>query len=148
MARLRDILEPGETVAVEVPGGRNRDIWHGVAALLFILEWVIAIVLHKFFGIEKYTVSLVLGIVTVLLWFWGSRWRVLITDRRLLRRRGPLLSRLEDIRLDKIEAVHTVAGAFSERTVIRASGRETTITLYATEPAPIVRALNRAEVLA
>ena len=145
MIGYRKFLEPGEAVAVEVPGGRNRDIWQGVTALLFIVEWVFAIVLYKLFGIERFTVTLVLCVVTVLLGFWGSRWRLLVTDRRLLRRRGPLLSRLEDIRLDEIEAVRTEAGAFSERIVIRARGRETTITLYATDPSPIARALNRAE---
>ena len=143
--RFRRMLEPGETVAVEVPGGRNRDIWQGVVALLFVVEWVFAIVLYELYGIERFTVALVLGVVTVLLGFWGSRWRLLVTDRRLLRRRGLLLSRLEEIKLDEIEAVRTVAGAFSERIIIRARGRETTITLYATDTSPIVGALNRAE---
>ena len=145
MTRPKDMLEPGETVAVEVPGGRNRDIWQGVVALLFVVEWVFAVLLDIFFGTEPYTVALVLGIATVLLGFWGSRWRILVTDRRLLRRRGPLLSRQEEIRLADIEAVHSEAGAFSERIVIRAHGRETTITLYATDPAPIVGALDRAK---
>ena len=114
-------------------------------ALLFVVEWVFAIVLYESYGIERFTVALVLSVVTVLLGFWASRWRLLITDRRLLRRRGPLLSRLEDIRLDEIEAVHTVAGAFSERIVIRAHGRETTITLYATDTSPIVGALHASD---
>ena len=87
MARLKDMLEPGETVAVEVPDGRNRDIWQGVAALLLIVEWVFAIVLYKMFGTERITTALVLNGITILLGFWASRWRLLVTDRRLLRRR-------------------------------------------------------------
>jgi hypothetical protein len=48
-----------------------------------------------------------------LLAFWVTRWRLIVTDRRVLFRHGPFLSRLEDIWLDEIEEARREVGAFT-----------------------------------
>lgn len=143
MARLSKILEPGEVVAVEIPGRENQPFWVGMAALIFVVETVVAIALHEFFSVDTVVTGAVLWGTLALAIYAATRWRLVVTDRRLLRRHGFFLSRLQEIRLDEIEEAHTEMGSFTMRLIVRSAGRETAISTFGIDLAPIGRILDR-----
>lgn len=138
-------LEPGETVLAEVPGKQNRDIWRAIVVILLAIEWFVVETLYDSYGISRIVSCSPISGGIFMLAQWGARWRIRVTDRRLQRRRGLLLWPVEEIPLDAIESVRTEMGAFAERLVIRARGRETVIAKVGIDLAPIARALNDAK---
>lgn len=104
--------------------------------------------MDKAFGIGPKVTSLILLAGFGLVAFWAMRWRLVVTDRRVLFRHGPFLLRLKDIRLDEIEEVRGEMGAFAERIVIRAQKRETIISLLGVDLAPIVAAIQNPRAVA
>lgn len=136
-------LEPGERVAVAMPGREDRGFWLGMCGFLVVVLGGLAIAMDVFLEIDRYTFGIVLWGSFALLGFACTRWQLIITDRRLLRRRG-LRSHIEEIALDQVEDVRTEMGSFAEPIVIRAGGRETVIAMIGVDPAPIVKAIKHA----
>ena len=137
-------LEPGERIVVAMPGREDHGFWVGMGAFLFVVEGGLAIAMDAFLGIDRLTTVIVFWGSFALLGFACTRWQLIITDRRLLRRRG-LRSNIEEIALDEVEDVRTEMGSFTERLVIRSAGRETVIKTLGIDLAPIVRTLNLAK---
>lgn len=133
-------LEPGERILVALLGREDQVFWAGMGGFLVVVEGVLVLAMDAFFGIDRLTTVIVFGGSFALLAFALSRWQLVVTDRRLLR------SRVEEIALDEVEEVRTEMGGFTERIVIRAKGRELTIsTMIGVDPAPIVKALRTAK---
>jgi hypothetical protein len=137
-------LEPGERELVRVPDRGNGTLRQGLAAILVAVELVAVVAMDKAFGIGPWGTSLLLLAGFGLLAFWVTRWRLIVTDRRVLFRHGPGLMQLEDIRLDEIGEVRSEMGAFAERLAICARGRETVISLLGIDTAPFVAAIRQA----
>lgn len=134
-------LEPGEQIVVAMPGRGDHGFWAGMGAFLFVVEGGLVMAMDAFLGIDRLTTAIVFGGSFALLGFACTRWQLVVTDRRLLRRRG-LRSRVEEIALKEVEDVRTEMGSFTERIVIRAKGREMVIAMIGIDPAPIIRALR------
>jgi hypothetical protein len=137
-------LEPGERIVVALPGREDHGFWVGMGGFLVVVEGALVMAMDAFLGIDRLTTVIVFGGSFALLAFALSRWQFIVTDRRLLRRRG-LRSRVEEIALGEVEDIRTEMGSFAERIVIRANGREMTIAMIGVDPAPIVRALRTAK---
>jgi len=145
MSWLKPKLAPGERILVALPGREDQGFWAGMGGFLVVVEVALVVAMDAFFGIDRLTTAIVFGGSFALLAFALSRWQLIVTDRRLLRRRG-LRSRVEEIALDEVEDVRTEMGGFTERIVIRANGRELTIsTMIGVDPAPIVKAIAKAK---
>lgn len=134
-------LAPGERIVVALPGREDHGFWVGMGGFLFVVVGGLAIAMDVFFGIDRFTAGAIIWGNFALLGLACTRWRLVITDKRLLRRRG-LRSRVEEIALDEVENVRTEMGSFTERIVIRAKVREMTISMIGVDPAPIVKALR------
>lgn len=134
-------LEPGEHIVVALPGREDHGFWVGMGGFLAVVEGALVIAMDAFLGIDRLTTAIVFGSSFALLGFALSRWQFVVTNRRLLRRRG-LRSRVEEIALNDVGDVRAEMGAFAERIVIRAKGREMTISMIGVDPAPIARALR------
>ncbi len=137
-------LEPGERVVIRRPDRRDGTFWQGLMAVLLVVELVVFVAMHEAFGIGRRGTGVLLFAVFALVAFAATRWRLIVTDRRLLHRRGLFLSRIEEIRLDEIEDVRSEMGAFAERIVIRARCRETVVAMVGVDPAPVVAAIRGA----
>jgi hypothetical protein len=137
-------LEPGERIVVALPGREDHGFWVGMGGFLVVVEGTLVMAMDAFLGINRFATVIVFWGSFALLAFALSRWQFVVTDRRLLRRRG-LRRRMEEIALDEVDDVRTEMGGFTERIVIRAKGREMTIATIGVDPAPIVRALRTAK---
>lgn len=141
---IADILEPGECVVIRRPGRGDGTFWMGLMAVLVSFELIAVVVMYKVFGIGQLGTKLLLLAGFGLVAFWATRWRLVVTDRRLLYRHGPFLMQLEEFRLDEIQEVRSEMGAFAERIVIRARGHETVVATLGIDPAPVVAAIRHA----
>ncbi len=145
-------LEPGERVVVAMPGREDHGFWVGMGAFLMVgmgaflmvVEGGLVIAMDAFLGMDRLTTAIVFWGSFALLGFACTRWQLVITDRRVLRRRG-LRSRVEEIALGEVADVRTEMGSFAERIIIRAKGREMTIAMIGIDPAPVARALRTAK---
>lgn len=137
-------LEPGERIVLRHPDRSGGEVWAGVLAALVAVEFVALVAMHKLFGFGRTETKLVLLVPILLLLAVVSRWRLIVTDRRLLFRPGLFGTRVEEMRLNAVEDVRIEAGALAERIVVRASGRETVVATVGVDPAPVVAAIRQA----
>jgi len=141
---FRPGLAQGERLIARCPDRGDGTFWRGLMAILVSVEVVVFVVLYEVFGIGEAGAKLILLAGFGLVALWAMRWRFVVTDRRLLVRQGWSPTRVEEIVLDEIEEVRSEMGAFAERIVIRARGRETVISLLGIDPAPFVAAIRNA----
>ena len=137
-------LEPGERILVRHPDHSGGGFWAGVLAVIVAVELVALVAMDKAFGLGRTETMILLMVPIFLLSAVATRWRLIVTDRRLLCRRGLFAVRVETIRLDEIDDIRIEAGAFAERIVIRARGRETVVATVGVDPAPVVAAIRQA----
>jgi len=144
MGWFRPNLAQGERLIARCPDRGDGTFWRSLTAILVSVEVVVFVVMYKVFGIGEAAAKLTLLAGFGLVALWAMRWRFVVTDRRLLLRQGWFPARVEEIVLDEIEEVRSEMGAFAERIVIRARGRETVISLLGIDPAPFVAAIRNA----
>ncbi len=137
-------LEPGERIVLRHPDHSGGGVWAGVLAVLVAVELVALVAMDKFFGFGRTETMILLLVPVLLVAAVVTRWRLIVTDRRLLCRPGPFGARYNEIRLDAVEDVRIEAGAFAERIVVRANGRETVVATIGVDPAPVVAAIRKA----
>ncbi len=137
-------LEPGERILIRHPDHRGGAFCAGLMAVVIAVELVALIAMDKFFGFGRTETMILLLVPILMVAAVVTRWRLIVTDRRLLCRRGPLGAWFVEIRLAAVDDVRIEAGAFAERIVIRARGRETVVATVGIDPAPVVAAIRRA----
>jgi hypothetical protein len=121
MARLKDILEPGEALVLRGPSRRWQPVW---AVLLIFVALMIYHGAEVYLG-RSWTLffsALSLGTAATYPLAAFTRWRVFVTDRRLLVRNKALRWRMDEMRIDEIEDVHHDIPA--NAIVVRGGGRE------------------------
>ncbi len=137
-------LAPGERILIRHPDHSGGGFWAGVLAVLVAVELVALVAMDKFFGFGRTETMILLVAPVLLVPAVVTRWRLIVTDRRLLCRPGLFGARVAEIRLGAIDDVRIEAGAFAERIVIRANGRETVVATIGVDPAPVVAAIRQA----
>lgn len=108
MARLKDILEPGETMIL-----RDPSVWSLWVPAFMILAGLVNVLLLAprlapdseglFYDITRIVGGLIIIAAGISIYRLSRIWRLLVTDRRLLRRQGR--QPYEEIRLAEVDEV-------------------------------------------
>lgn len=121
MTWFKPNLEPGESVVLRSPRRRWRPVW---AMLLLFVALMIYHGAQVYLGRSwtLFFVALLLGTAATYPFAAFARWRVFVTDRRLLVRNKGLRWRMDEIRIAEIEQVqHDIP---ANAIVVRGGGRE------------------------
>lgn len=108
MASLKNMLEPGETVVAVSP-----PLWpiFPIGLYLFGMILTSALIVSDVHGLDLVSIRIALGLLTTLglglTVFLGlmMRWRIAVTDRRVLIREGFLRRKLTEIPLDIVDSI-------------------------------------------